>query len=40
MQKWKEDPNLYNAPRKDGIKQIDYYDTYVKNFLSEDPVKD
>lgn len=41
MQKWKKDPTLYNCPRNNqGKKQIDYYQTYVNNFLKEDPVKD
>ena len=41
MQKWKEDPKLYNCKRdSDNKKKIDYYGVYIKEFLSADPVRD
>lgn len=39
-QKWKTDKTLFNAPREDGKKSLDYYGTYVKEFLNSDPVRD
>ena len=41
MQKWKTDPNLKDCPRdKNNCKKLDYYKTYVNEFLSSDPVRD
>ena len=40
-QKWKSDPSLYNCKRdKNNKKKLDYYDTYIREFLSADPVRD
>lgn len=40
-QKWKLDASLYNCERdSSNKKKLDYYNTYVKEFLSADPVKD
>lgn len=39
-QKWKTDKTLFDAPREDGKKSLDYYDTYVKEFLDADPLRD
>lgn len=39
MQKWKTDKSLYDCKRINNIKQLDY-DMYVKEFMSQDPVKD
>lgn len=42
--KWKNDPRLHSGPvvKKDGqlIKEMDYKETYVKNFLEDDEIKD
>lgn len=41
MQKWKQDPELYGCDRDgDNRKKLDYYSTYVKEFLSSDPLRD
>lgn len=39
-QKWKTDTSLYDAPREGGKKSLDYYETYVKEFLDADPIRD
>lgn len=39
-QKWKIDKTLHSAPREDGKKSLDYYNTYVKEFLDADPLRD
>lgn len=39
-QKWKFDKDLYAAPRQDNKKKLDYYGTYVKEFLDSDPLRD
>jgi ubiquinone/menaquinone biosynthesis C-methylase UbiE len=43
-QKWKVDPKLYNCDRVDDgsqkTKTLDYYTTYVEEFLNSDPVRD
>ena len=40
-QKWKSDPNLYDCKRdKSNKKNINYYNIYIKEFLSTDPVRD
>lgn len=40
QQKWKSDKKLYDAPREDGKKSLDYYSTYIKEFLDADPLRD
>jgi SAM-dependent methyltransferase len=40
QQKWKSDKELYDAPREDDKKTLDYYGTYVKEFLDADPIRD
>lgn len=40
QQKWKSDKDLYDAPRQDNKKMLDYYETYVKEFLDADPLRD
>lgn len=41
MQKWKTDPKLFNVERtEDGKKKLDYETTYIKEFLSADPLRD
>jgi len=39
-QKWKQDPSLYDCPRKEGRKEMDYAGVYVDEFLSTDPLRD
>lgn len=41
MQRWKQDKSLYDCDRdENNKKKLDYYDTYIKEFLSADPVRD
>ncbi len=44
VQKWKEDPNLHSCEtEKDGYQEkkcLDYDDTYVEEFLNQDPLRD
>lgn len=44
MQKWKEDPTLFNCETvRDGYeerKELDYDTTYVDEFLNQDPLRD
>jgi SAM-dependent methyltransferase len=40
QQKWKVDPELHSCEREDGKKTLDYYETYVKEFLDADPLRD
>lgn len=39
-QRWKNDPNLYDCKRRDNKKDIDYYDTYIDEFLGQDELRD
>ncbi len=39
-QKWKTNKRLYDAPRAEGKKSLDYYETYIEEFLDSDPLRD
>lgn len=39
-QKWKKDPKLYDCKRKGNKKDLDYYKTYIKEFLEQDELRD
>lgn len=41
MQKWKNDPSLHSCPRdEEKKKKLNYYETYKKEFLDADPLRD
>lgn len=40
MQKWKKDPKLHSCKREEGKKKLDYYGTYVDEFLNADELRD